>query len=81
MNQLIDNYGADWLQPAEEQSGLQSYVETIRERLWLIVLTTVITTAIAVIYVLTATKMYEAQSNLLITPVVERRSRPWPPSG
>ena len=64
MNDPIDNYAADWLQPAEEQSGLQSYVETIRERLWLIVLTTVITTAIAVIYVLTATKMYEAQSTL-----------------
>ncbi len=69
MDELNDNYGADWLQPAEEQSGLQSYVETLRERLWLIILTTVITTAIAVIYVLTATKMYEAQSTLLITPV------------
>jgi capsular exopolysaccharide synthesis family protein len=69
MRDPIDNYAADWLQPAEEQSGLQSYVETIRERLWLIVLTTVVTTGIALIYVLTATKMYDAQSTLLITPV------------
>jgi capsular exopolysaccharide synthesis family protein len=69
MNDRADNQAAEWLQPAEEQGGLQSYVETIRERLWLIVLTTVITTAIALIYVITATKMYEAQANLLITPV------------
>ena len=32
-------------------------------------LTTVVTTAIALIYVLTATKMYDAQSTLLVTPV------------
>jgi capsular exopolysaccharide synthesis family protein len=60
---------AEWLQPPEEQAGLQSYVETIRERLWLIVLTVAITTGIAIIYVLSATKTYEATADLLITPV------------
>jgi len=63
------NLDTEWLQPPEEQAGLQSYVETIRERLWLIVLVTAITTGIAILYVATATRMYEAEATLLITPV------------
>ena len=59
----------DWRQPPEEQEGLQRYVETIRERIWLIVAAVVITTLIAIIYVATATKQYEATADLLITPV------------
>jgi receptor protein-tyrosine kinase len=60
---------ADWLQPPPEDEGLQRYVGTIRERFWLIALTTVLTTLIAILYVLTATKMYSAEADLLITPV------------
>jgi capsular exopolysaccharide synthesis family protein len=60
---------ADWLQPPAEDEGLQRYVGTIRERFWLIALTTVLTTMIAILYVLTATKMYSAEADLLITPV------------
>ena len=60
---------ADWLQPPEEQEGLKRYVETFRERLWLIVLTVAITTGIAVLYVFTATKTYEAEANILVTPI------------
>jgi capsular exopolysaccharide synthesis family protein len=60
---------AEWLQPPEEQEGLKRYVETFRERLWLIVLTVAITTGIAVLYVFTATKTYEAEATLLVTPV------------
>ncbi len=59
----------DWRQPPVEQEGLQRYVETIRERFWLILITVAITTGIAILYVLTATKTYEAQADLLITPV------------
>jgi tyrosine-protein kinase len=60
---------ADWLQPPEEQEGLKRYVETFRERLWLIVVTVAITTGIALLYVVTATKTYEAEADLLVTPV------------
>ena len=69
MTQLAETRPDDWRQPPVEQEGLQRYVETIRERLWLIVATVAITTAIALIYVATATKMYEAESDLLVTPV------------
>lgn len=59
----------DWLHPPEEQEGLQRYVETIRERILLILTTAAVTTGIAILYVATATKTYEAEADLLITPV------------
>jgi capsular exopolysaccharide synthesis family protein len=60
---------ANWLNPAVEEQGLARYVSTIRERRWLIVLTVLITTLVAIVYVLTATKVYDAEADLLITPV------------
>src|SRR5689334_6695837 len=64
------NTRAEWLEPpAEEEEGLRRYVETIRERLWLVLLTIVVTTGIAVAYVLLAPKTYEATANLLVTSV------------
>jgi capsular exopolysaccharide synthesis family protein len=65
----LDNKSAGWLQPPEEREGLQRYVETLRERLWLILVTVAITTGIAILYVATAAKTYEATADLLITPV------------
>jgi capsular exopolysaccharide synthesis family protein len=59
----------DWLQPPEEQVGLKRYVETIRERLWLIVTAVVVTTGIALLYVATATKTYSAEADVLVTPI------------
>jgi capsular exopolysaccharide synthesis family protein len=60
---------AAWLQPAEEQEGLSRYVETVRERFWVILAAVVVTTGIAILYVLTATKTYVATSDMLITPI------------
>ena len=59
----------DWLRPAEEQEGLKRYVETLRERWRLILASVVVTTFIAIIYVLTAAKAYETGANILVTPV------------
>jgi succinoglycan biosynthesis transport protein ExoP len=59
----------DWLRPAEEQEGLKRYVETLRERWRIVVVSTFLTTLIAVIYIVTASKTYEASSNILVTPV------------
>jgi capsular exopolysaccharide synthesis family protein len=60
---------AEWLEPPEEALGLKRYVETIRERLGLVIIATVVTTAAAIAYVLTAPKTYEAETDLLITPI------------
>ena len=59
----------DWLQPPAEQEGLKRYVETIRERLPLILATVAVTTLIAILYVISATKTYEAEADLLVTPL------------
>jgi tyrosine-protein kinase len=67
--ELPPSSATEWLQPPEEREGLQRYVETIRERLWLIVTAVAITTAIAILYVATATKTYDAEGDVLVTPV------------
>ncbi len=59
----------DWLEAPEEALGLRRYVETIRERIGLVLLTTLLATAAAVAYVVLAPKTYEAQADLLVTPV------------
>ena len=60
---------AEWIQPPVEEAGLRRYIETLRERAWIVVAAVVITTAIAVVYVITADKVYEAEADLLITPI------------
>ncbi|KKM06321.1 hypothetical protein LCGC14_1745140, partial [marine sediment metagenome] len=59
----------DWLRPRGEQQGLKRYAEILRERVWLIVIAVVVTTAAAAIYVNTADKVYKAEADLLVTPV------------
>jgi polysaccharide biosynthesis transport protein len=59
----------DWLRPAEEQEGLKRYVETLRERWRLVAAAVVVTTLIAIVYVVTAAKTYEATTDILVTPV------------
>jgi Mrp family chromosome partitioning ATPase/LPS O-antigen subunit length determinant protein (WzzB/FepE family) len=61
--------GADWIQPPEDEPSLARYLETLRERLWIVVAAVVIATAIAVGYVLTANKQYTAEADLLVTPI------------
>jgi capsular exopolysaccharide synthesis family protein len=60
---------AEWLRPRVEQEGLQRYVNTIRERIKLIAAITALTTLAAIIYLALAPKVYEARSELLVTPV------------
>jgi Mrp family chromosome partitioning ATPase/capsular polysaccharide biosynthesis protein len=64
-----ENNSAEWLQPSSEEEGLRRYVETIRERIWWVIIAVVITTGAAAGYVATAEKSYEAEAQLLITPV------------
>jgi capsular exopolysaccharide synthesis family protein len=66
---LNDNRRGDWLNPPAEAEGLRRYVETIRERLWIVGLAMLVTTTIAIVYVVTATKTYEATAQILATPL------------
>src|SRR3954468_765512 len=69
MNATEPSPDASWLNPSAEQQGLARYVSTLRERKWLILFTVLITTLASVGYVLTASKVYEAEADLLITPI------------
>jgi receptor protein-tyrosine kinase len=60
---------AEWLRPRVEQQGLQRYVNTLRERIKLILAITLLTTGAAVAFVATAHKEYTAEADLLVTPV------------
>src|SRR5947209_14544064 len=61
--------GASWLKPSVEATGLARYISTIRERKWLILATVLVTTLAALAYVLTAPKVYKAETDLLVTPI------------
>src|SRR6187401_3321680 len=55
---------ATWVEPPGEQQSLRRFLETLRERLWV-----VIVTAAAIFYVVTADKVYEADVQILVVPV------------
>jgi Mrp family chromosome partitioning ATPase/capsular polysaccharide biosynthesis protein len=61
--------GADWRRPRFESAPLTRYIETVRERFWLIVLVLFVTTAASVVYLQVAQKTYEASADMLVTPV------------
>lgn len=61
----------DWIQPPIEQEGLTRYVATLRERIWIVIATITITTGMAILYVATAEKVYEASADVLVNPAPE----------
>jgi len=61
--------GPDWLQPRTETSSLERYLQVIRQRLWLIIACVVVCTGVAVAFVALSKPVYEAQADLLISPV------------
>lgn len=66
--------GSDWLSARVEAEGLQRYLDTIRERALLVLLCVVLTTSAAAAYLIVADKIYQAESDLLITPVSSANS-------
>jgi len=52
-----------------EQQGLRRYLETLRERLWIILACVILALGAAITYVIVADPVYEAQADILITPV------------
>ena len=61
--------GGDWRRPRDEQASLSRYLEILRERAGLILMTVAATMALAVIYLAVADKQYKAEADLLVTPV------------
>jgi capsular exopolysaccharide synthesis family protein len=61
--------GAGWRRPRVEASSLQRYLQTLRERLGLVVAAVAITTIAAGAYLVVANKVYKAEADLLVTPV------------
>jgi capsular exopolysaccharide synthesis family protein len=64
-----DETSKDWLQPPAAQQGLKRYIETIRERIWLVITVVVLALCVAVAYVATADEVYEADASILVSPV------------
>ncbi len=64
----------DWLHPPEEQEGLSRFVQTLRERSRLIIAIVAATTLVAILYVATATEIYEAEADVLVTPIAGEQS-------
>jgi capsular exopolysaccharide synthesis family protein len=60
---------ASWLRPRSEQQGLRRYLAILAERRWLVIGCVLLTTAAAVAYVVTVSKVYKARAQLLVTPV------------
>lgn len=65
----LNDKKAEWLQPPAEEEGLRRYIETLRERAQTVIMAVIVTTAMALLYVITAPKTYEAQADMLVTPV------------
>jgi len=59
----------DWLQPGPESGGLKRTLQTIRERIWLIIACLALMVGAAVIYVTTVEPVYEAEADILVLPV------------
>lgn len=65
----IRSRGGAWVRSKTEESDLRRYVTTLRERRWLILLITLITLVAALIYVETAKPVYQAETDILVSPV------------
>jgi polysaccharide biosynthesis transport protein len=61
--------GGDWRRPRDEQASLSRYLEILRERSGLILVTVAATLALALVYLAVADKQYRAEADLLVTPV------------
>lgn len=58
-----------WRKPREPGPGLVRYVETVRERIWLVLGIAAVTVLVAIAYLATAESVYEAKAELLVTPI------------
>ena len=71
-----DHQSKSWLEPPADQQGLQRYVQTIRERIWVVIAAVVVTTGVALVYVATAERVYEAEADVLVAPIADETTTP-----
>jgi tyrosine-protein kinase len=64
-----DGWGAHSEARSSDQGSLRRYLDTIRERRWFVVCAVVLCTLAATAYALTAHKAYDAEADILVTPV------------
>jgi succinoglycan biosynthesis transport protein ExoP len=60
---------AAWFAPQGPREGLDHYVQVVRERKWLIICCVVLATVAAGVYAKLAPRTWQAESQLLVTPV------------
>jgi polysaccharide biosynthesis transport protein len=60
---------SSWLRPRVESHGAIRYMDTIRERWWLIAMTTLIAVIAGGVYISVTPPSYRAEADLLVTPV------------
>jgi capsular polysaccharide biosynthesis protein/Mrp family chromosome partitioning ATPase len=60
---------ADWFSEPPRSHGLGFYLDLLRARLWLVALIVIITLVASALFVAQTDKVYEAQADLLVTPV------------
>src|SRR4051812_46852512 len=58
-----------WIQPPAEHGALPRLLRSLASRWWVMALTTVLALAAAAGYLATAQKVYEAETDVLVTPV------------
>src|SRR3954470_10562020 len=63
-----DQGHAVWRRPRVEAGSLERYLQILKERRWMIIATVVTTLLAGVLYLALASKSYEAEADLLITP-------------
>jgi capsular exopolysaccharide synthesis family protein len=67
---LWDESWSEFGEPrAGEQATLRRYLETVLERRWFVVVAIVLCAVVATVYAVTAPKVYEANADVLVTPV------------
>ena len=71
----VNDTRATWVEPPVEQQSLRRFLETVRERIWVVILSVVITTTAAVFYVTTTEKVYEAQTQIRVIPIDDPEGR------
>src|SRR4051794_19930056 len=63
------DHAAEWIQPPAEHGALPRLLRSLASRWWVMALAIVLTLAAAVGYLATAQKVYEAETDVLVTPV------------
>ena len=68
-----------WVGPTAQAEGLPRYLEVLRQGFWLLVASLVLCVGAAVLYLAQADKVYEAEADLIVTPLP--RDLPYPVPG